>query len=1691
LVGTVLLLAALLLLGLQTDSGATAAAQFLVRQANSLPRTTLTVERASGSWVRSLRLIDVSLTRPGSASGSSPLTMAHVDTLAVQYDLKELLWGRVRLTEVRVRGPSLTMRQAADSTWDWLRLMPSSEDASRDTSTAVGAVRIDRLRLAGGQFTAKFHAGGRDSTARVRNLDLRARALTTGPSLGGRLDTLGLRAHLPADTTALRLGARGALSASQIRLDTLHLTSQRSRVRGHGTARLPRGPGDTLEDVALHLRADPLVLRDLTAFLPGLDVNPRESIALNADLTGSGRRLILDAEAQFSGGGSLTAHAETTPWTVGAPDAPPLRYVLDAEVRDLTTSLIGPLDTTRNALSGTIDGSLRGPALTALSGTVEARLTDTRLQEVRVPALRFRSTVQDGTAEVRLTGTLNGTALSLRGSARPFVDAPSMDLTAQVRDLSLSTVLPAGPVAGVLAGTVQVEGRSMTTETARYDIDATLRPSRIGLQPIEGGNLSLSLRPDRAEATGSLTVPDGRLQASGHAVLDGSEEFVLDSVGLKNVDVAALVGDTTKSRVTGSLRARGQGFDSQAAQARATVQIREAQYGPHRVSQSTTTARLDDGQLTTETSMQVNGGTWTLAARGRPFAPVPSATVTEGRFREVDFGPFLQDTTQSSALFGTIQGRVRGTTPDTLRLNARLTLDSSRVNRQRISGASAAVSLRDSTLRADLSLDSPNGAAQFVVEGRPFASLPSYRVSEGSFENLDVGAIAGVPDLTTQLSGVLTVTVRDTRLSTLTLNSELSLQESSINQASLSEGRLTVAADDGRLTADGQVAVAGGSLQLSGHLDSLDHQPSYALRASARSIDADALVGLDTTQARLGTARWSLTGQGTALTNMEASTRFSAGSIRADRLRLDSLRGSGTLRDGLLSVDTLSVTSNAFEGQGQGSVALVREAGLSDFSFRATVSSASPLRRLLGADRLRLQEGQVDAQVSGAAGQQRIEGSLAVEALVYEAVQLGNAQLSFTGRRGTDQLLGQLEVKGTAEAFSVSRLMGTKVRLDALYDGTSIDLSADVRFDQNDRAALEATLRPQAAPTTLRLRQLTFQLGPDRWSLQQETTIVAGDNYSVDRLLFRSGAQQIAVDGTVALTGRQSLIVTAENVRLGPIAPLVDLPGLGGTLAGTLSLTGTASDPTIDGTLDLDFRTNQTPVGTLRLEVGYDDFATSVRAKLTHTSGPVLTAEGSVPADLRLQAPTTVAVSERPVRFDASTRQFPINWIDPFLDPSTIRSVEGTLSGDISVRGTPNQPALSGTVSVSDVGAAVPPLGTTYRNGSIALQLAGDQITLTEATIESDNDGTLRAKGSISFPKLTAGEYDLKLSASNLLAIDTQAYRRAVVDGNVTLQGTVRRPNLTGQVRVERGSIYYTEAFAEGAASVAQVSLRPEDQLVLQKRFGPRPIMADTSTFDPYEALALDLTVRIDRNTWLRSTSNPELNVQFAGDLSVQKSPNQDLEVFGTVRVIEGQSTVRQFGQEFQITDGTLTFNGDPADPSLDLAAVYERRARGTSSTQIRITLSLKGRLGNPSTSLSSEPSMSTRDILSYLATGRPADAVFGGGSEGDNIATQVALSQAANLVESLAANELGLDVVRLQVRAGGRSYFTIGRYLTPRLFVSIEQPVIDPSAQNPTGPSAYIPDVTLEYRLTDYLLLRSLSGRQALQLNLLLEYSY
>ena len=1688
--GALLLLIGSVLLGLQTETGATAAARWLASSANPLSGTQLTIERASGSWLRSIQLTGVRLTRTD-ASGTT-VSMAEADTIAARYDLLPLLRGRLHMERLSVVGPALTMRQAADSTWDWSRVLPASEEPATPDTSAGMSIRIDSVRVARGAFIAAFHAEERDSTARVHDLQVRARDFEFASALSFRLDTLGLNGRLPGDPTDLQLAARGALSPSGVTLDTLRLDSPRSRVRGHGTVHLPAGSHESVEDVSFSLQATPFALRDLTLIAPTLDIDPKETVRLDVRGSGSGRQLTATANARFSGGGTVTARADATPTTTTTAEGPPLHYQLNAQLRRLTTSLLGPPDSTRNRLNATLALDVQGRSLAALSGTADLELTDTRWTDLRTPRLTLASTLRDGTASLDLRGTLNDAELTATGRARPLSDTVSADVRARIRAFDVAAFAPDAGVKTNLAATTEIRARALGTANQTVDLSLALDSSRVGRQDIVGGQVALALQPERARFSGELALPAGQVQADGFADLDGTERFALETARLNRVNVAALTGDSTASRLTGTARVEGRGFAPEAMRLDAVLALEESFYGPYRLSSLSTEARLNRGRLTTTTDATLNGGVWTLAVEGQPFAPEPAYEITRGRFRSVDIGPFLQDTTQSSRLDGTVQGGVQGTDPATMTVDAGLTLDTSRVNQQRIDAASLDLRLRSARLDTDLTVETPEGGVRLSATARPFDETPVVQVTEGTFDDLDVGRIAGLAGLSTALSGSLSVSGRGASASALTLDAGLSFAESRINDATLSNGRLDLQAATGRATVDGRFAVDGGTVDVNGTADSLDTTPAYGLRTTVRSLDAGALAGLDTLSARIDSLQWTLDGRGTSLSTLTASTQLAARHVRVDRFTLDTVDVAGVLRGGQLALDALRIRSNVFESRGQGTLAITDTAATSEFSLRTEITNTGPIQRLLGATTFQLRRGVLETNVYGSSlASQRFDGTVELEGLAYDDVRLTEAALTFNGVRGCEKWIRQFELNGSLGYLSLPSFSTEETTLRATSDGSTVDVSTQVRLDPTHSADLAATIAPGADQTDVTLSQLDLRLDDRKWSLLQPATLSISDHYRVRGLLLHSGDQQIAADGVVDLSGTQNFVVTVEEVQVGTISPLVGLPGVDGTLTGSLDLTGPAAAPVLESRLALDLRTENRPVGTLRLTTRYQDLALDLNAELTHTDGRRLTAVGTVPTDLRLQASAPADVASQPVRIDVSTEEFPLDWVDPFLDPETVRNVQGLLAADVRVRGTLDSPELAGMASLSGGGAVLPALNTRYQGGTGTFRFTDNRIVLEGVAIESDNDGRLRAEGVINFPQLTVGEYDLKLNASDFLAIDTRAYRQAVIDGGMNLRGTIQRPVLNGTLEVQSANIYYNEALAETAASTSAVPLSETDQLTLENRFGIRLAAADTTTFDAYEALKMDLTVRIQRNTWLRSRSNPEMNVQFTGDLDLSKAHDEDPQIFGSIQVVTERSTLRQFGQEFQITEGTLTFNGDPYTPFLNLAAVYEQRAQRAQGSEVSITLRLEGRPENLSPTLSSDPPMDTRNILSYLATGRPADELLSGGGGGrGNLATQVALGQASNFVENLAASELGLDVVRVQLRTTGVSYLTVGRYFTPRLFVSVEQPVTsaDPVTSRTTQ---YLPDLTVEYQLLDTLMLRVLNNQQSLQLNLLFEYAY
>src|SRR5690606_28481834 len=144
--------------------------------------------------------------------------------------------------------------------------------------------------------------------------------------------------------------------------------------------------------------------------------------------------------------------------------------------------------------------------------------------------------------------------------------------------------------------------------------------------------------------------------------------------------------------------------------------------------------------------------------------------------------------------------------------------------------------------------------------------------------------------------------------------------------------------------------------------------------------------------------------------------------------------------------------------------------------------------------------------------------------------------------------------------------------------------------------------------------------------------------------------------------------------------------------------------------------------------------------------------------------------------------------------------------------------------------------------------------------------------------------------------------------------------------------------------------------------------------------------------------------------------------------------------------DGTITFNGTPENFYMDIGAEYQVKDRNNpGQPQVIITLGLRGRLDDLSFELGSNPNMEETDILSYIATGQPAGqtlqlsdarSLVGSG------ATGLAINELSRLIEEIAVEGLGLDVVEIQHDGLRRAVLIAGKYVSPRVYVGVSQPV-------------------------------------------------
>jgi translocation and assembly module TamB len=168
----------------------------------------------------------------------------------------------------------------------------------------------------------------------------------------------------------------------------------------------------------------------------------------------------------------------------------------------------------------------------------------------------------------------------------------------------------------------------------------------------------------------------------------------------------------------------------------------------------------------------------------------------------------------------------------------------------------------------------------------------------------------------------------------------------------------------------------------------------------------------------------------------------------------------------------------------------------------------------------------------------------------------------------------------------------------------------------------------------------------------------------------------------------------------------------------------------------------------------------------------------------------------------------------------------------------------------------------------------------------------------------------------------------------------------------------------------------------------------------------------------------------LAGTMNVRSRQGREMAATGRLDV-DGRYTA--YGQKLRITRGELVWsNNAVSDPRINIRAEREVVSAGVTAG-----IDVTGRASSPKATVWSNPSMDESAALAYLVLGRSLNTASTDETQKINAAS-TALSAGAGLLASQLGAKIGLDDAGvLESRTLGGSVFGVGKYLSPKLYVS------------------------------------------------------
>ena len=356
------------------------------------------------------------------------------------------------------------------------------------------------------------------------------------------------------------------------------------------------------------------------------------------------------------------------------------------------------------------------------------------------------------------------------------------------------------------------------------------------------------------------------------------------------------------------------------------------------------------------------------------------------------------------------------------------------------------------------------------------------------------------------------------------------------------------------------------------------------------------------------------------------------------------------------------------------------------------------------------------------------------------------------------------------------------------------------------------------------------------------------------------------------------------------------------------------------------------------------------------------------------------------------------------------QSISGSLNAEATIGGRVGEPQLGGSLNGDNLYYVNRDLGVILDNGSLRSRLSGQQWQIQSLLFKRGN-GNINLSGTVGWG---GGVPVVDVNAVfDKYGILDKPRRRLTASGNTRLHYDDKNGIiLGGSLKVDEGHFGF------------QKSGMPElddDVVVLGE---PKKETRDSVPF------SMNIDLDLNDQVFFRGEG---VDVTLGGRLKLTAQPKQDIQAVGTVAVVKGK--YKAYGQDLNITKGTVSFVGPLSRPNLNIRAVRNLSPVGAG-------VEVLGNLENPRVTLVTNEPMSEKDKLSWLILNRASS-----GSDGDEAALSTAASAflAGKLNDRIGlVDDFGLTSKRSRNAQTGElnpaeQVLTVGKQLSSELYLGYE----------------------------------------------------